>query len=166
MKQFISFIRKEFFHIFRDRRTMLILLGMPIVQIILFGFAITTEVKNVRVAVLDPSNDVVTRRIIDRMDASEYFTVIRRLHSPADMEALSEEGRLTWRLFSASVSRTSFIPARRACSLSPTPQTPIWRLCRQAMPQTSFPLPGRRCFRRECMPLPLYPSSSCCTIRR
>ena len=54
MKQFISFIRKEFFHIFRDRRTMLILLGMPIVQIILFGFAITTEVKNVRVAVLDP----------------------------------------------------------------------------------------------------------------
>jgi hypothetical protein len=75
MKQFISFIRKEFFHIFRDRRTMLILLGMPIVQIILFGFAITTEVKNVRVAVLDPSNDVVTRRIIDRMDASEYFTV-------------------------------------------------------------------------------------------
>ena len=76
MKQFISFIRKEFFHIFRDRRTMLILLGMPIVQIILFGFAITTEVKNVRVAVLDPSNDVVTRRIIDRMDASEYFTVI------------------------------------------------------------------------------------------
>lgn len=51
MKQFISFIRKEFFHIFRDRRTMLILLGMPIVQIILFGFAITTEVKNVRVAV-------------------------------------------------------------------------------------------------------------------
>ena len=62
MKQFISFIRKEFFHIFRDRRTMLILLGMPIVQIILFGFAITTEVKNVRVAVLDPSNDVVTHR--------------------------------------------------------------------------------------------------------
>lgn len=54
MKQFISFIRKEFFHIFRDRRTMLILLGMPIVQIILFGFAITTEVKNVRVALYQP----------------------------------------------------------------------------------------------------------------
>ena len=94
MKQFISFIRKEFFHIFRDRRTMLILLGMPIVQIILFGFAITTEVKNVRVAVLAPSNDVVTRRIIDRMDASEYFTVIRRLHSPADMEASFGRGEI------------------------------------------------------------------------
>ena len=50
MKQFISFVRKEFYHIFRDRRTMLILIGMPVVHIILFGFAITTEVKNVKVA--------------------------------------------------------------------------------------------------------------------
>ena len=66
MRQFIAFVKKEFYHIFRDRRTMLILLGMPVVQIILFGFAISTEVKNVRLAVLDPSNDVVTRKIIDR----------------------------------------------------------------------------------------------------
>ena len=92
MKQFIAFVRKEFFHIFRDRRTILILLGMPIMQIILFGFAITTEVKNVRVAVLDPSNDVVTRRIIDRVDASEYFTVIRRLHSPEEADRFFRSG--------------------------------------------------------------------------
>lgn len=92
MKQFIAFVRKEFFHIFRDRRTMLILMGMPIVQIILFGFAITTEVKNVRVAVLDPSNDVVTRRIIDRVDASEYFTVARRLHSPEEADRFFRSG--------------------------------------------------------------------------
>ena len=92
MKQFIAFVRKEFFHIFRDRRTMLILMGMPIVQIILFGFAITTEVKNVRVAVLDPSNDVVTRRIIDRVDASEYFTVTRRLHSPEEADRFFRSG--------------------------------------------------------------------------
>ena len=86
MKQFIAFVRKEFFHIFRDRRTMLILLGMPVVQIILFGFAITTEVKNVRVAILDPSNDVVTRRIIDRLDASEYFSVTTNLNTPDEVE--------------------------------------------------------------------------------
>lgn len=92
MKQFIAFVRKEFFHIFRDRRTMLILLGMPIVQIILFGFAITTEVKNVRVVVLDPSNDVVTRQIIDRMDASEYFTITTSLHSPAEVEDAFRRG--------------------------------------------------------------------------
>jgi ABC-2 type transport system permease protein len=46
MKQFIAFVKKEFYHIFRDRRTMLILLGMPVVEIILFGFAISTEVKS------------------------------------------------------------------------------------------------------------------------
>lgn len=87
-----SFILKEFYHIFRDRRTMLILLGMPVVQIILFGFAITTEVKNVRVAVLDPSNDVATRRIIDRLDASEYFTVTGSVHAPEEVEGLLRKG--------------------------------------------------------------------------
>lgn len=92
MKQFVAFVRKEFYHIFRDRRTMLILLVMPIVQIILFGFAITTEVKNVRVAILDPSNDVVTRRIIDRLDASEYFFVTTRLHTPQEVEACFRSG--------------------------------------------------------------------------
>lgn len=92
MKQFISFVRKEFYHIFRDRRTMLILLGMPIVQIILFGFAISTEVQNVRVVVLDPANDVMTRRIIDRLEASEYFSVHRLLRSPQELEAVFREG--------------------------------------------------------------------------
>ena len=58
MRQFISFVKKEFYHIFRDKRTMLILLGIPVVQMLLFGFAITTEVKDVQVAVFDPSKDV------------------------------------------------------------------------------------------------------------
>ena len=94
MKQFIAFVKKEFYHIFRDRRTMLILLGMPVVQIILFGFAISTEVKNVRLAVLDPSNDVVTRKIIDRLDASEYFTVTTRFHSPQEMETAFRKNKI------------------------------------------------------------------------
>lgn len=92
MKQLIAFVRKEFYHIFRDRRTMLILLVMPIVQIILFGFAITTEVKNVRLAVLDPSNDVVSRQVIDRLDASEYFVLTHRVQYPQEMEKLFAEG--------------------------------------------------------------------------
>ena len=66
MKQFLSFVRKEFYHIFRDARTMLILLVMPIVMIILFGYAITTEVKDTRVAVLDFSKDEMTRQIVER----------------------------------------------------------------------------------------------------
>ena len=56
------FCKERILSYFRDRRTMLILLGMPVVEIILFGFAISTEVKNVRLAVLDPSNDMVTRK--------------------------------------------------------------------------------------------------------
>lgn len=91
MRQFIAFIKKEFFHIFRDKRTMMILLGMPVVQIILFGFAISTEVKNVRLAVLDPSHDVITRRITDRLDASEYFTVKRIVHSSQEVEKAFQE---------------------------------------------------------------------------
>ncbi|WP_455591597.1 ABC transporter permease [Bacteroides sp.] len=94
MKQFIAFVKKEFFHIFRDKRTMMILLGMPVVQIILFGFAISTEVKNVRLAVLDPSNDVVTRKVIDRLDASEYFTVTNVLHSPKEVEKEFQENNI------------------------------------------------------------------------
>ena len=77
MKQFIAFVKKEFYHIFRDRRTMLILLGMPVVQIILFGFAISTEVKNVRLAVLDPSNDVVDDDTKAPKPAKLYFIVPR-----------------------------------------------------------------------------------------
>lgn len=76
MKQFLSFVHKEFIHIFRDWRTMLILLAMPIVQMILFGFAITTEVKNINVAIYDLSKDISTERITDRIAANSYFTVV------------------------------------------------------------------------------------------
>jgi len=86
---FLSFVKKEFLHIFRDPRTMLITLGMPVVQIILFGFAITTEVKNVRVAVFDPSNDISTQRIINRMQASEYFDVTQVAQSVETRHATS-----------------------------------------------------------------------------
>ena len=79
MKQFLSFIKKEFYHIFRDKRTILILLVMPIVQIILFGFAVTTEIKNTQVAVYDPSKDAVTQRIKEKFQASPYFTIAEEL---------------------------------------------------------------------------------------
>ena len=63
MRQFLSFVKKEWYHIIRDRRTVLILLGIPVMQILLFGFAITTEVKNARLAVFDPSHDEMTQQI-------------------------------------------------------------------------------------------------------
>ena len=94
MKQFIAFIKKEFYHILRDKRTMLILIGMPIIQIILFGFAISTEVRNVQTAVLVNSADVDVRHIIDRLDASEYFTVKYIVHSPEEIEHLLKKNKI------------------------------------------------------------------------
>ena len=88
MKQFIAFVRKEFHHILRDRRTMLILIGMPIVQIILFGFAISTEVRNVQTAILAPSLQTDVRKVMEQLDASEYFTVKYIVQSPDEIERL------------------------------------------------------------------------------
>ena len=92
MKQFISFVKKEFLHIFRDRRTMLILLGMPIVQIIIFGFALTNEVKNSKIAVLDNAKDVGSSRIINELNASRYFDVVSYLHSYKEADAAFKKG--------------------------------------------------------------------------
>ena len=86
MKQFFAFVKKEFYHILRDRRTMLIVLGIPIVEIILFGFAISTEVKNVRVTILDPSKDVATQRIVSHFGANRYFTVVGNATTAEDIE--------------------------------------------------------------------------------
>ena len=76
MRRFISFVHKEFCHILRDWRTMLILLVYPVVLIVLFGYAVTTEVKNVRVAVLDLSHDAVTSKICGHIAASRYLVIL------------------------------------------------------------------------------------------
>ena len=92
MKQFIAFVHKEFYHIFRDIRTMMILLGMPIIEIIIFGFALSTDIKDIRVSILNPNEDIVSRKIIERIDASEYFIVDRYLHTSNEIEKEFKEG--------------------------------------------------------------------------
>ncbi|MDY5823973.1 MAG: ABC transporter permease [Candidatus Coprenecus sp.] len=74
-RTFISFVKKEFSHILRDTRTLMVLLVMPVVMILLFGFALSTELKSVKVAVYAPSMDLITERIVTQVDASPYFTV-------------------------------------------------------------------------------------------
>ena len=88
MKQFISFIIKESKHIVRDKRTMLILFGMPIVLMLIFGFAITTDVRNVRTVVVTSSLDHLTQRAVERLAASEYFTITATVATPQDAERL------------------------------------------------------------------------------
>jgi ABC-2 type transport system permease protein len=93
MKQLLSFTRKEFYHILRDRTTIMILLLMPVIQIILFGFALTTEVKNTQVAVLAPSNDEASSRIIDKLNASAYFDVVERIHNTDEIQPVFRDAK-------------------------------------------------------------------------
>ena len=88
MKKFISFVIKEALHILRDRRTMLILFGMPVVLMLLFGFAITTDVKNVRAVVVTSHMDHQTREAVDRLAASSYFDIVATVPTPKDAERL------------------------------------------------------------------------------
>lgn len=86
MKQFFSFILKETKHIIRDKRTMLMLFGMPIVMMLLFGFAITNDVRNVRVVIVMSNTDNATQQVVDRLAASEYFTLTKVVATPAEAE--------------------------------------------------------------------------------
>ncbi len=93
MKQLLSFIRKEFRHILRDRTTILILLLMPIIQIILFGFALSQEVKDTRVIVLANNMDEAARKIIQRVNASDYFKVVLTAHNANDIDKAFRDGK-------------------------------------------------------------------------
>ena len=93
-KQFLSFVKKEFHHIFRDKRTMFILLGMPVVQIIIFGFALTNEVKNSSIAVLDQSKDPASTALVAQIDASNYFDVHQNLVSYQEIEKIFKQGKV------------------------------------------------------------------------
>ncbi|NML23265.1 ABC transporter permease [Pseudoflavitalea sp. G-6-1-2] len=94
MKQFLSFVKKEFYHIRRDKRTLFILLGMPVMQILIFGFALTNEVKNAKIAVLDNSKDASTLALSSQLEASRYFDIAQELHSQADIEKAFRAGKI------------------------------------------------------------------------
>lgn len=93
MRQFVSFIIKEAKHILRDRRTMLILFGLPVVLILLFGFAITNDVKDVRTVIVTSQMDHQTRQAVDRLAASEYFIITATVSSPGEAELLLRHQR-------------------------------------------------------------------------
>lgn len=94
MKQLLAFICKEFYHVFRDRRTLLMLFGMPIVQIVLFGFALSSEVKNIGIAVLDNARDVQSEQIISKIQSSAYFQVKDAALNYADIEKRFKQGEI------------------------------------------------------------------------
>ena len=94
MKQLRSFIKKEFLHVFRDRKTLLLLFGMPIAQIILFGFALTNEIKDANIVICDYSKDVTTKQIISKIEANSNFNVYQNLMSHNEIESAFKTGKI------------------------------------------------------------------------
>lgn len=90
---FIAFVGKEIRHILRDRRTMLILFGMPLIMMLLFGFAISTDVKDVRLVAVTTPADHLTQRMLTRLDASEYFILTHTVQTTAEAEQLIRNGQ-------------------------------------------------------------------------
>jgi ABC-2 type transport system permease protein len=101
MKVFLSFVQKEFYHVLRDRRTLLILFGMPLAQILIFGFALTNEIKNADLMVLDYAGDEVSQEIISHIEASKYFDISVVSH---DMNTIEDHFK------SGSISLALLIP--------------------------------------------------------
>lgn len=94
MKQFITFVRKEFYHVLRDRKTLLILFGMPVVQILIFGFALSNEVKNSRIVVMDQAKDVASQQLISRIEASRYFEIEKTILSQKQIDEAFKQGKI------------------------------------------------------------------------
>ncbi len=88
MDIFFAFVIKEAKHILRDKRTMLILFGMPVVLMLLFGFAITTDVKNVRTVVVCSEMSPRTQQAVERLSQSEYFIITQTVNTPREAEQL------------------------------------------------------------------------------
>ena len=94
MKRFAGFLKKEFYHISRDKRTLLILFGMPVVQILLFGFAITNEIKNAPVAFIDHARDLHTQQLINKIISGGYFLNSGLLVNENEIESAFKKGTI------------------------------------------------------------------------
>ena len=94
MKQLFAFIQKEFYHVFRDRKTLLMLFGVPIAQIVLFGFTLTNEIKNAKIVVCDYAKDYASQEIIHKIEASKYFEVEKASMTHDEIEAAFKTGKI------------------------------------------------------------------------
>jgi ABC-2 type transport system permease protein len=94
MNRFLAFLRKEFYHIFRDPRTLVILFGIPIAQLMLFGYVLTNEVRNVKIAIVDHSNDDLSKRLSQRLLSSGFFQLAAIPSSESEYEDLFRSSKV------------------------------------------------------------------------
>lgn len=93
MKRFLGFVRKEFLHIFRDYRTLFILFGIPAAQILIFGYAVSMDIKNAGVAILDLSHDEQTEKLTDKIISSGFFIKTANLLNYNDIDRVFKMGK-------------------------------------------------------------------------
>jgi ABC-2 type transport system permease protein len=93
MKRFFGFVKKEFQHIFRDKRTLLILFGLPIVMIVLFGFVVSTEIRDVKVGIWDRSMDQASIRATQKIFSSGYFLPAGYINHEEEIGELFRSGK-------------------------------------------------------------------------
>lgn len=94
MNRFRGFIKKEFYHIFRDKRSMLILFGMPIVQLLLFGYMITNDLRNAKMAIVDNAKDEYSLAIINKITSSGYFNLVANLDNINQVDDAFRKGEV------------------------------------------------------------------------
>ncbi|HKJ45535.1 MAG TPA: ABC transporter permease [Balneolales bacterium] len=92
MNSFIGFVKKEFYHIIRDYRSLIILFGLPIIELILFGYAIRNELTSAKIGIYDQSNDHVTHEITDKILSSGYFQLYGYLHTTQQVDKAFRDG--------------------------------------------------------------------------
>jgi ABC-2 type transport system permease protein len=92
MNALLGLLRKEIFHIRRDPRTLTVLIALPIVQVVLFGYAIRTDVTNVRLAIVDPTPDHATLDLRSRFSAAGVFRIVAVVPRTDDLEPLFQTG--------------------------------------------------------------------------
>jgi ABC-2 type transport system permease protein len=89
----ISLIRKEFIQIIRDPRTLIMILGIPIMQLLLMGYAATNDIRNVALAVFDQDRSPAARRLLDAYRAADYFLITHDVQSEEELQELIDAGQ-------------------------------------------------------------------------
>lgn len=113
MKQLLTFVRKEFYHVLRDKRTLLILFGMPVVQVLLFGFALSTEVKNTKIGVLDEDKSQNSIELVSKISSNQYFDVEKNLKSINEAEDAFKTGKIKMILVIPNDFSENFISGKK-----------------------------------------------------
>jgi len=94
MKQFLLFVRKEFLHVIRDPKTLLVLFGIPVAQVLLFGFVLSNEIKDTRIIIVDYAHDVASQELTAKIEASRYFDIEKTVLTHQQIEQTFLEGKI------------------------------------------------------------------------